>query len=225
VSLVVEERRAMSRGRRAQLVLPALILTLAACTGGGSSSSSSSSSGASTSAGAPADGSAGRTESSPQGSGSQGSEPTEQKADFPADTSADGGPAQTGMVSTDPTGQTHVTGLRIGEHEGYSRLVVDLSSAGVPQWEVRYSTASGPGGGPVSIEGDAYLRVVLHTFAEPGVQSTSSANGSGLIVQAKTTGFFEGSEEALAGIKAGPQPFRAFTLTDPGRIVIDVRRP
>lgn len=214
----------MSPGRRALAALPALILALAACSGGGSSSSSSSSSTASPSVSAPADGSAGRTETSPQGSGSQGSEPTEQKADFPADTSADGGPPQTGATA-DATGQTHVTGLRIGEHDGYSRLVVDLSSAGVPQWEVRYSTATGPGGGPVSIQGDAYLRVVLHTFADYGIQSTSSASGSGLIVQAKTTGFFEGSEEVLAGIKAGPQPFRAFTLTDPGRIVIDVRRP
>jgi hypothetical protein len=208
----------MSTGRRALAALPALILALAACTGGGSPSSSSSSSSA------PADGSAGRTESSAQGSGSQGSEPSEQNSDFPADTSADGGPPQTG-VTADPTGQTHVTGLRIGEHEGYSRLVVDLSGAGVPQWEVRYSTATGPGGGPVTIQGDAYLRIVLHTFALAGVQTTSSATGSGLIPEAKTTGFFEGSEEVLAGIKAGPQPFRAFTLTDPGRIVIDVRRP
>ena len=217
----------MSAGRRLLAVVPAVILALSACSGGGSSGSASSPSATppSSSAGASADSSPGRTETSAQGSGSEGSEPTEQKADFPADTSADGGPAQTGAVSSDPTGQTHVTGLRIGEHEGYSRLVVDLSSAGVPAWEVSYSTATGPGGGPVTIEGQAYLRIVLHTSAQYGIQGSYTATGSGLIVQAKTTGFFEGDEEAMAGIKAGRQPFRAFTLTDPGRIVIDVRRP
>lgn len=216
----------MSTGRRALAVLPVLVLVLAACSGGGSSSSSGSATSSAPSApvSAPADGSPSRTEGSPQGSGSPGSEPTEQKVPFPADTSADGGPAQTGTTA-DPTGQMHVTGLRIGEHEGYSRLVVDLSTAGVPQWEVRYSTATGPGGGPVTIQGEAYLRVVLHTFAQYGIQGTSSVSGSGLILQAKTTGFFEGEEEVLAGVAAGPQPFRAFTLTDPGRIVIDVRRP
>lgn len=214
-----------TRRRRAVAVLPALLLTLSACSGGGPAGSASSPSPTpAASASASADSSPRRTEGPPQGSGSAGREPTEQKAHFPADTSADGGPAQTGATA-DATGRTHVTGLRIGEHEGYSRLVVDLSSAGVPPWEVRYSTASGPGGGPVSVEGDAYLRIVLHTLAQPGVQTTSSATGSGLIVAAKTTGFFEGQEEALAGITTGPQPFRAFTLTDPGRIVIDVRRP
>ena len=219
----------MSIGRRVFAVVPAVVLALSACSGGGSSGSASSPSGTASSgtatASAPADSSPERTESSPQGSGSQGSEPTEHKADFPADTSADGGPAQSGAVSADPKGQTHVTGLRIGEHEGYSRLVVDLSSAGVPQWEVRYSTPTGPGGGPVTIEGQAYLRIVLHTFADYGIQGSYTATGSGLIVAARTTGFFEGQEEAMAGIKTGPQPFRAFTLTDPGRIVIDVRRP
>ena len=67
-------------------------------------------------------------------------------------------------------------------------------------------------------------RCSLMTDAEPGVQTTSSVTGSGLIAQAKTTGFFEGYEEVLTGITGGRLPFRAFALTDPGRIVIDVRR-
>jgi hypothetical protein len=38
-----------------------------------------------------------------------------------------------------------------------------------------------------------------------------------------TTGYFEGSEEVLIGVRGGEAPFRAFALTDPGRIVVDVR--
>jgi hypothetical protein len=47
--------------------------------------------------------------------------------------------------------------------------------------------------------------------------------GTGLIAQARTTGFFEGYEEVLVGVVGGELPFRAFALTDPGRIVIDLR--
>jgi hypothetical protein len=119
----------------------------------------------------------------------------------------------------------HVTVLRLGEHNGYTRLVVDVNTAGVPTWTVAYGEASGPGGGPVSIAGDAFLRLSLKTEAEPGVQTSTSVTGSGLIAQPKTTGFFEGYEEVLIGVKGGRLPFRAFALTDPGRIVLDVRRP
>jgi hypothetical protein len=141
---------------------------------------------------------------------------------FPAHTGGDGGPAQAG--SDDPAGRMRVAGLRLNGHEGYARLVVDLSGGGVPEWTVGYSQASRPGGGPVNISGDAFLRVRLRTQAEPRGQSTSQVSASpGPIAGAKTTGFFEGYEEVLIGIRGGERPFRAFALTDPGRIVIDVR--
>jgi hypothetical protein len=48
-------------------------------------------------------------------------------------------------------------------------------------------------------------------------------SASGVLAQARTTGLFEGTAEVLAGVRGGQQPFRAFALTDPGRIVIDVQ--
>jgi hypothetical protein len=190
----------MAASRRTSALLALLVALLAACGTGSPSASNSSSAHVSPSA-------VPRTGSSP----------------FPANTAPDSGPAQAGATA-DPAGQMHVTALRLGEHTGYTRLVVDLSSAGVPQWRVSYGEKTGPGGGPVTIAGDAFLRVFLMTEAEPGVQTTTSVTGSGLIPQAKTTGFFEGYEEVLAGVTGGRLPFRAFALTDPGRIVIDVRR-
>lgn len=155
--------------------------------------------------------------------GEPDSEEIPDDAVFPADTSDDGGPAEAGAGS-DPAGQTRVAGMRLGRHNGFVRLVVDLSSSGVPEWTVGYSEPTGPGGGPVDIQGEAFLRLVLHTEAEPGGQSQINVSTSpGLIAQARTTGFFEGYEEVLVGIREGEQPFRAFALTDPGRIVIDVR--
>jgi hypothetical protein len=117
-----------------------------------------------------------------------------------------------------------VSGMRIASRQGYTRLVIDLTTHGVPAWTARYTEASGPAGGPVTIEGDAFLRVALQTGADPGNQGQSDTKLSpGPIAEAKTTGFFEGSEEVLIDTRGGKVPFRAFALTDPGRIVIDVR--
>ncbi|TQN41377.1 hypothetical protein FHU33_0745 [Blastococcus colisei] len=197
-------------------VLVFAVLLVAACTdevhgvaspGGPASSSTSPPSG-----GSP-------TPSAPQA-------PTDEQApddaSFPADTEDDSGPAQPG--TGDPAGAMHVDGLRFRSHDGYTRLVVDLNTNGVPEWTVGYSEPTGPGGGPVDIAGEAFLRVQLRTGAAPGGQSTSRIRTSpGPVVEALTTGFFEGYEEILLGIDGGQQPFRAFALTDPGRIVIDVR--
>jgi hypothetical protein len=209
--------------RRLTALMGALLL-LAACTDegpdddAGSPTRSSPVSSSSASPSAPTSGSA---SASPPPSVPTDEQPPD--ASFPADTADDGGPEQPGAAG-DPAGTTRVSGLRLGAHDGYSRLVVDLDGSGVPEWTVGYSEASGPGGGPVDITGDAFLRVRLRTQAEPGGQSTSQVMGSpGPIVEAVTTGSFEGYEEVLIGIDGGEQPFRAFPLTDPGRLVIDVR--
>ena len=210
--------------RRLTALMGALLL-LAACTdeepddGAGSPTRSSPASSSSASPSAPTSGS---PSASPPPSVPTDEQPPDD-ASFPADTADDGGPEQPGAAG-DPAGTTRVSGLRLGAHDGYSRLVVDLDGGGVPEWTVGYSEASGPGGGPVDIAGDAFLRVRLRTRAEPGGRSTSQVMGSpGPIVEAVTTGSLEGYEEVLIGIDGGEQPFRAFPLTDPGRIVIDVR--
>lgn len=208
--------------RRMVVVLVAVPLLLSGCTGtddepeptaAGTSSSSSSSSPAPTTPKGP------RT--------SEPAAPTDEElpgdASFPADTSDDGGPAQDGSAA-DPAGQAGGLGLRLSTHDGYTRLVIELRSNGVPEWNVGYSEASGPGGGPVEITGDAFLRVSLKTGIEPRGQGDQRLRTSpGPIAEVLTTGYFEGSEEVLIGIAGGELPFRAFALTDPGRIVIDVR--
>jgi hypothetical protein len=150
-------------------------------------------------------------------------EQTPTDTQFPADTTDDGGPPQPG-AEADPAGRMHVSGIRISSNGGSTRLVIDLSSHGVPAWTARYTEASGPGGGPVEIEGTAFLRVALQTGADPGNEGQNDTRISpGPVAEAKTTGTFEGSEEVLIGMRDGETPFRAFALTDPGRIVVDVR--
>ena len=142
---------------------------------------------------------------------------------FPTDTTPDSGPAQPG-ADEDPAGSQHVQGLRFDSDEGSTRLVVDLSGSGVPEWTVGYSPPTGPGGDRVDIQGEAFLRVQVRTGAQPGGRSTSRISLSpGPVAEALTTGLVEGTEEILLGVRGGELPFRAFALTDPGRIVIDVR--
>jgi hypothetical protein len=61
------------------------------------------------------------------------------------------------------------------------------------------------------------------TRSSPVLSSSASPRLRRPAVRPRTTGSFEGYEEVLIGIDGGEQPFRAFPLTDPGRIVIDVR--
>lgn len=215
----------MHRIRRTAVLAGALVL-LSACTDGGSPDDRADAATAvpTTAAGPAAPtsrSSAGRTQQSAAGTGSPGAEPTEAPA-FPADTSDDGGPAQPG--AGDPAGSMQVSGLRLSTHEGYDRLVIDLNTGGVPRWRVGYSAPTGPGGGPVDIDGDAFLRVSLDTGARPSGQGNNDVRTSGLIAEVCTTGWFEGTSEVLIGVRGGRLPFRAFALTGPGRIVIDVRQ-
>lgn len=198
-----------------------LLLPLTACTGGGSFASSAATTtarspgpAATATPGAPA-----RT-SSPD-PGTPGPEPGPDPS-FPADTSPDGGPAQGGS-DAGATGPVSVS-LRMDTHATYGRVVVVLNTPGVPEWTVAYSDKTGSGGGPVDIAGDAFLRVALKTGGRPSGQGSSSVTASGIIAGVRTLGFFEGSQEVLIGVSGGQLPFRAFALTDPGRIVIDVRR-
>jgi hypothetical protein len=206
--------------RRVTAIVVAVPLLLAAgCTGGDDDEPEASATSTSSSSPAP---------TTPKSPGtSTPAAPTDEEppgdAEFPADTSDDGGPAEPG-ATTDPSGQGGGVAIRLATHEGYDRLVLDLNTAGVPAWSVGYGEASGPGGGPIEIEGDAFLRVSLQTGSEPSGQGQSRVKTSpGPIAEVVTTGFFEGSEEVLIGVRGGEAPFRAFALTDPGRIVIDVR--
>ena len=145
--------------------------------------------------------------------------PSEPPADPPG--TEGGGPAQPG--TEDDGSAMRVKGLRYTSQDGATTLVVDLSSSGVPEWTAGYSEATGPDGGPVDIDGDAFLKLRLKTQAAPSGQGSSKIRVSpGPVAEALTTGFADGYEEVLIGIRHGEQPFRAYAQTDPGRIVIEV---
>ena len=191
-------------GQRARLtVVVALLVATAGC-GSGSEQS--------------ARPSAGPTTAAPSSSAAATPTPSTSAVPFPANTSPDGGDA-------DPQGVVpsfRLTGLELTAEDGFDRLVVQLDGAGVPEWHVAYGPPENDNGAPVTMAGDAFLHLTMYvgTEAAPPVPSVS---GSGLIAEAGDVGLFEGIEDVLIGVRGGPLPFRAFTMTQPGRIVIDVR--
>jgi hypothetical protein len=127
-----------------------------------------------------------------------------------------------------------VTGVRTAQHPGYDRVVFDLDGTGTPGWRVEYvpePRAEGSGA-PVRLQGTVFLQVILRgvglpfdTGVEPFGDSTTRVPGTGTkgVAEIAPGGVFEGEQQAFVGLTGTKRPFRVFALTDPARVVVDVR--
>jgi hypothetical protein len=115
----------------------------------------------------------------------------------------------------------------------YDRVVFDLRgrAAGAPGWRVEYVTkpTSDGSGNPVAVNGPAYLQVLITNtgypddtgVAEPAVKRFTPT-GTSKVREVVLDGVFEGQYTAYIGISA-KLPFRVFRLSNPARVVVDVR--
>lgn len=168
-------------------------------------------------------------------------EPTEEPsteeptAETPSDEAVDGPafPDSTAEQTSDQTAAALLlVDVRVGEHPGYDRLVLEFEGEGEPGWRVGYvEEASTQGqGDPIQVEGDALLAVTaLHTMPD---DMTGYYDGpreidpdTEVVEEVFVDGTFEGETVVVLGIDDGEQPFRVFTLTDPTRLVVDVQDP
>lgn len=172
------------------------------------------------------------TTASPEPSGTSSGTPAPAESDpptgaetpFPADRSPDTSPAErTGNGLT-------VVDVRVGAHEGYDRLVLELDGEGTVGWRVAYDDdpRTQGEGAEVQLEGDATLAVVLDGLGYPydtGIEEYGGPRrfspGLPAVREVQLGGVYEGYYEAFVGV-AGEQPFRVFRLTDPQRVVVDV---
>ena len=123
--------------------------------------------------------------------------------------------------------------VRVGRHSTYDRVVWEFPGAGRPTFRVRYvdePTADGSGD-RVDVRGDAYLEVVVSTVGIPAAGSSRPADASAgsltgtVIAEAKAIyGGFEGYGQSFVGVRDRERPFRAFVLSSPTRLVVDVSR-
>ncbi len=209
--------------------LAALALTgagaLAAC-GGSSSGSSATPSSASGSSAAPSGSGAPSSSAEPAPLPASPAATTEEPTWSTGDTSAAPG-ADSALV---------VSGFRVGSHpdEGYDRVVVELTGPGTPGWNAMWvEQAHSQGKGePIELAGSHTL-VVYGTGATmplgedvPGAldkgRRESVPGGTG-IVEADLQLTFEDQFQVTLG--TGTQDYRVFSLTEPTRLVVDVRRP
>lgn len=133
---------------------------------------------------------------------------------------------------------------RVGRHDCYDRLVLDINGPAEVGYSVRYVpvvTADGSGK-PIPVAGRAALQVVLHapplgldnaghqpgrTFADAGdhLYTTGQLTGWRSLRAVRFAGFFEGRSTLAVGV-SDKLPFRVFTQLDAAshvrRLVVDV---
>ena len=162
----------------------------------------------------------------PSGSADSPSEPPS-----PTPSAPDGPPfPQTSDPQTaEPSGDwdLQLVDVRLGDHDGFDRVVLELSGTATPGWSVSWedeAVADGSGD-VVPLEGDRVLTISASGTAmpEPGSFEVPARLGpAGALAEVQVNGWFEGYTQVFAGVEGDPRPFRVFTLTDPPRLVVDV---
>jgi hypothetical protein len=143
---------------------------------------------------------------------------------FPGDAEAD-----TEEASADAS--VTVSDIRIGRHDGFDRVVLEIGGQGTPGWDVRYvDQASSQGSGEaVDVAGDAVLQVSLTRAGYPyetGVEEFSAAGpltaaGTDEVTEVHFDATFEGTTVAFVGTRTRA-PFRVYLLEAPTRVVLEV---
>ena len=208
--------------------LAAAVVLLAAC---GTDASPTSASDATTSSPAPeTPGTSAASPSESPSASSPGSPST--SAESPSPTPEPDGPPfpnSTDPQTAEPTGEwdLQLVDVRVGEHDGFDRVVLELSGTATPGWGVAWSDeAVAEGSGDVvPLEGDHVLTISASGTAmpEPGSFEVPARLGpAGAVAEVQVNGWFEGYTQVFAGVEGDERPFRVFTLTDPPRLVVDI---
>lgn len=130
-----------------------------------------------------------------------------------------------------PAEQVTQTALRAGEHDGYDRIVLEFAGNALPGYRIEYleDDARQCGSGmAVLLAGSAILEISLNgTVAHdeggtPTVTNSNPTPGFPTLLEIQGTCDFEGMVSWAAGLDSR-QPFRVIELSNPTRLVIDVK--
>lgn len=125
------------------------------------------------------------------------------------------------------------TALRTGSHDGYDRVVVETSGSGSLSWhaEVTDQAATLGKGDAISLEGAHLVDVIVSGTSMPTADQQASSTityglhevGGPVVKQVWLDGTFEDQFQVVVGTDA--TEYRVTTLSNPTRLVIDVKRP
>lgn len=126
-----------------------------------------------------------------------------------------------------------VTNVRVGQHDGYTRVVIDMDGQGnQPGFDARYVDAAyeAGSGNQLAVAGDRILQVNISGWGYPfdtGAEEysgprTISGPASGSVAQVQLGAFYEGVAQIFLGVRGGDKPYTVNVLQSPTRVVIDV---
>jgi hypothetical protein len=144
-------------------------------------------------------------------------------------------PAQwtAGIVSVDHpvTGAALLTDVRVGDNEGFDRMVLEFHGDEMPSYHIEYidrPVRECGSGATVQLAGDAWLAVRLepanaHTEeGQPTITDRVMSPALPVLLELRITCDFEAQVEWVLGV-ASPNRFRVMELADPTRLIVDVR--
>lgn len=141
------------------------------------------------------------------------------------------GVAEADMAEASADARVTVSDMRIGRHDGFDRVVLEVGGQGTPGWDVRYvEQASSQGkGDAVDVAGEAVLQLTVTGAGYPfdtGVEEYSaagplSAPDTEMVTEVVFDATYEGTTVAFVGTQA-QAPFRVYLLEAPTRLVLEV---
>lgn len=129
----------------------------------------------------------------------------------------------------EPTAMLVPTGVRVGVHEGFERVVFDLEGEGTPGWFIDYtdSPAQQGSGNAVDFNGAVALNVNIDGTTYPfemGMEDphigTVQGKG-GIVTEIISLGTFEARSQFVIGLDA-KHAYSVEVLQEPTRLVIDI---
>lgn len=123
-----------------------------------------------------------------------------------------------------------VVDVRVGEHEGFDRVVYEMGGTGAPGFRVKYvdSAVAEGSGKPVDVQGGAVIQVLIDGSGYPfdsGVEQYAGPDPvpgvGGVVTEVNGWSVFEGVTQSFIGVTE-KKPFSVTTLSNPPRVVVDV---
>jgi hypothetical protein len=131
------------------------------------------------------------------------------------------------------TGTATLTGLRVGRHEDFDRIVLEFADGPVPRYHLEYvdrPVRQCGSGNVIPLPGDAWLSIRLDDTRghdDAGRATLDHAEQEAGLPNLLRLAFacdFEAVVEVVAAVRS-PEPFRVVVLREPARLVVDVRQP